>query len=420
MSTIPRSIGPYTVVKKIGSGGQSEVFLAQHPVSKERVAVKLFPRGFGETPKRFKREMEAIHILAHSNIIQLLDMGTHKRRPYYVMPYMERGSLEDLLEQKHLFTLEETTQFIVPIAEALDFAHYKGIVHRDLKPANILLDEDLKPYVSDFGLAKVAYASSSLTGTQIIGTPYYMSPEQIQGKLVDCRNDVYSLGVILYEMLAAKRPFDAQRFDALMYQHVHEPIPNILNRRSDLPSEIGTIIQHALSKNKNNRFKTAGDLAKALVAVTQGLQIPENVKSPMTDDTEHAYTLVDLISKIKESLVRIITEQGDTKFVIFSSDESKNYYVQFMYSDDEQQLVGETVSNEFLLVEHKLNREQTIMLSSSGWQPPHPNLSVNFFREWNKFGIDDCDEIAQETVRVLTEIYGCQIAAGIKIIVNIE
>jgi serine/threonine-protein kinase len=205
----PEKIGRYEIKNELGRGGMATVYHAHDPHFKRDVALKVLPREFLHDPTfraRFEREAQTIAQLEHPAIVPVYDFGEETGQPYIVMRYMSGGSLADRLRRESLAT-SEAARIVTRLAPALDEAHSQGIVHRDLKPANILFDQRGDPYISDFGIAKLSQDSATFTGSAIVGTPAYMSPEQARGeKDLDGRSDIYALGVILFEMLTGKRP----------------------------------------------------------------------------------------------------------------------------------------------------------------------------------------------------------------------
>src|SRR5688572_5413296 len=202
----PEKIGRYEIEAELGRGGMATVYRAYDPMFEREVALKVLPQEFLHDEQfrgRFEREAKTIARLEHAAIVPVYDVGNEKEQPYFVMRYMAGGSLSDRMNTKPI-SLEETARIIQRVAAALDYAHSKGIIHRDLKPGNILFDETGDPFISDYGIAKLAQSQTNLTGSSIIGTPTYMSPEQAQGNDIDHRSDIYSLGVIVYEMLSGK------------------------------------------------------------------------------------------------------------------------------------------------------------------------------------------------------------------------
>ncbi len=263
---IPQEIGRYIIKTELGRGGMATVYRAFDPRFDREVAIKVLPREMLHDPQfrsRFEREIKLIAALEHPSIVPVYDVGEENGQPYFVMRYMGGGSLSDLF-QRGGFSIQDTARIIERIAQGLAYAHRKGIIHRDLKPDNILFDDNGEPFISDFGVAKLSEASGSLTGSGVIGTPAYMSPEQAQGTEVDSRSDVYGLGVILYQMLSGHQPYSADTPMGVVVKHITEPVPEILNVNPDLPAEADEIIKTAMAKDKTRRYETTIDLAKAL------------------------------------------------------------------------------------------------------------------------------------------------------------
>jgi len=265
---IGQTLGKYQIVEQVGKGGMATVFKAYQPGLDRYVAVKVLPayyaheEGFAE---RFVREAKAIARLEHPNILPVYDFGQDDTLSYIVMKYVAGGTLKDRLEGP--LTVEEALATLRQIAAALDHAHDLGILHRDVKPGNILIDEKGWVYLSDFGLAKMVEGSVQITGTGTgIGTPAYMSPEQGQGLTVDERTDVYSLGVVLYEMLTGRVPYEAETPMAVVVKHITSPLPLPRSINPAIPEPVERVILLALAKDPDDRFPRAGQLVDALDA----------------------------------------------------------------------------------------------------------------------------------------------------------
>ena len=243
------------------------VYRAYDPSFDREVAVKVLPREMVHNlvfRARFKRELKLIASLEHPAIVPVYDVGEEEDgRQYFVMRYMGGASLSDWIK-KGALSLQDTAIIIERLASALDYAHSKGIVHRDIKPDNVLFDETNHPYLTDFGIAKLTETATSATGGGTMGTPAYVSPEQAQGAKVDGRADIYGMGVMIYEMLTGNKPYDADSPMSVAVRHITEPIPDILQDRPDLPIDVDTVIRTAMAKDKEDRFPTAVDLARAL------------------------------------------------------------------------------------------------------------------------------------------------------------
>ena len=263
----PDKVGRYKIKSELGRGGMATVYRAYDPSFDREVAVKVLPREMVHNlvfRARFKRELKLIASLEHPAIVPVYDVGEEDDgRQYFVMRYMGGDSLSDWIKRGAV-SLQDTAVIIERLASALDYAHSKGIVHRDIKPDNVLFDETNHPYLTDFGIAKLTESAVSATGGGTMGTPAYVSPEQAQGAKVDGRADIYGMGVMIYEMLTGNKPYDADSPMSVAVRHITEPVPEILQDRPDLPIEVDTIIRTAMAKDKEDRFPTAVDLARAL------------------------------------------------------------------------------------------------------------------------------------------------------------
>lgn len=260
-------IDRYEIKELLGKGGMAAVYLAHDPHFARDVAIKLLPREFLHDDKfraRFDNEAKFIASLEHPAIVPVYDYGHFEGQPFIIMRHMAGGSLADKLKQGPLLT-DEILQIISRIAEALQEAHQQGYVHRDLKPGNILFDQAGRAYLADFGIAKMTESTANLTGTGLVGTPAYMSPEQWDGsEALDGRADVYALGIILYEMLAGKNPFWADTPIKLMKKHVIDPVPDILKDRAGLSAGMKTVTDTALAKDRDERYSTSLELSASL------------------------------------------------------------------------------------------------------------------------------------------------------------
>ena len=267
-----KNIDHFEIRSELGRGGMATVFLGYDPRFDREVAIKVLPKEFLHDKKfraRFEREAKVIAQLEHPAIVPVYDYGEVDGQPYLVMRYMQGGSLDDRLE-KGPMQVGEILNIIERIASALSEAHSQGIIHRDLKPGNIMFDHQNNAYLGDFGIAKLKEATVSFTGSAIIGTPAYMSPEQVHGdKEIDGRSDVYALGIILFEMLTGQKPYKADTPAKLLMAHLLDPVPRVLEAKGDLPPGVDTVTSRALAKEPEQRYSLATDMSKALrIAIT--------------------------------------------------------------------------------------------------------------------------------------------------------
>src|SRR6266478_3375271 len=228
--------------------------------------------GIGTT--RFRREIEIAARLTHPNILPLFDSGVFDDQPYYVMPYIEGESLRQRIIRHKSLSIDDALRFAREIASALGYAHDHGLIHRDIKPENVLLSNGIA-LVADFGIARLTNADEqpALTAANaVIGTPAYMSPEQLEPlTAIDGRTDLYSLGCVLYEMLAGKPPFTGPNTQSILAQHLVDPVPALRRARQDVPLSVESVVEKALAKRVDQRFSTAGELVRAL---TGDLRLP--------------------------------------------------------------------------------------------------------------------------------------------------
>ncbi len=268
---IGQTIGKYHIVAQLGRGGMAEVYKAYQPGLDRYVALKVMYSHLADDQDfvgRFEREAAAVARLRHPNIVQVYDFDVQDSRYYMVMEFIEGPTLKAELKERstkgQLFTLAEATRIFGALASAMDYAHARGMVHRDLKPANIMFTAEGQVVLTDFGIAHMMGDSHiTLTG-QVVGTPAYMSPEQGQGERGDERSDIYSLGVILYEMATGRVPFEADTPFAIIMKHISQPLPPPTDINPDVPRAVEQVICRALSKNPGDRHPTAGEMAQAL------------------------------------------------------------------------------------------------------------------------------------------------------------
>lgn len=272
---IGAKLGNYELIELIGRGGMSAVYRAYQPSVDRYVAVKILHDSLALDPKiiaRFEREARAIARLEHPHIVPLYDYGQQDDIIYLAIRFLDGGSLAARLSAEQRPSLAETARLLSQLAPALDLAHSQGILHRDIKPSNILFDQRGNPYLADFGIAGLTQATSDITGEGTIGTPAYMSPEQIMGDNVGPQTDLYALGTVIYEIITGRIPFDTENISSLVYKVVSEPPPPASIFRSDLPPAVSDVLAQALAKDPARRFSTAIEFAQAFERAISGVQ----------------------------------------------------------------------------------------------------------------------------------------------------
>lgn len=281
MST-PRQYGRYTVTQQLGKGGFATVYKAHDTILERFVALKVLHSYWAEDPdfvSRFKYEARTAANLTHPNIVTIYDTGQEEGHLFIAMTYVDGQTLDRVLEQEGLLSIERATRIIEQMAAALDYAHGQGVLHRDIKPSNIIVEnaawgESVK--LLDFGLVKAMQNSAALTSTgSLLGTPAYMSPEQVHGdRNLDGRSDIYSLGIVLYQMLTGALPYEADTPTRQMMKHVLDPVPDILATKPDLPPATRAVIQKVLAKQPGDRYQSGAELVAALRALDAQRAVP--------------------------------------------------------------------------------------------------------------------------------------------------
>lgn len=286
-----RRLASYDLLEPIGHGGMAIVYRARQERLDRTVAIKVLSENLAastEFMERFRREARTAANLRHPNVITVHDFGEDEERgvPYLVLEYIEGPTLADLMDAG----LDDARipDLLDGIAAGLDYAHARGVIHRDIKPGNVLLTEEGRPVLADFGLAWLLEgAHLTLTGG-VIGTPEYMSPEQAAGEPIDHRSDVYALGVVLYEMLIGERPFVAETPIGVLLKHLQDPAPSVLIARPELPAAVDEVVSRVLVKDPNERFSSAGELARAFRAAFTGATTPTTPVPPLVFPTSAA------------------------------------------------------------------------------------------------------------------------------------
>jgi serine/threonine protein kinase len=287
------SVGPYRIVEQLGQGGMATVYKAYHASLDRDVAIKILHPSLKEDENfyaRFQREAQIVAKLQHPHIVPVFDFAMERNEPYIVMKYITGQTLKSLLKRQHL-SLEETLKILPSVADALTYAHNRGILHRDVKPSNIMVDNDNTPYLADFGLARIASSGeSTMSQDVLIGTPNYISPEQARGdKDLGPATDIYSLGIVLYEIVVGRVPFTADTPYAVVHDHIYKPLPIPSHVNPTVPPALEHVLLKALSKDPLDRYPSAIALMEAFQEAVVAAQVTElsaaSVKMERFEDT---------------------------------------------------------------------------------------------------------------------------------------
>ena len=299
---IGKTLGRYEILKEVGRGGMATVYSARQKSINRQVALKILPPYFLHDPnffERFRREVQVITTLEHPHILPIYDYGKVNDIPFIAMRLLTGGSMREMIQEGGVQQLVAVQRPLNQIAQALDYAHHNNIIHRDLKPGNILMDDSGNAYLSDFGIAHVA--GSNITGTGILGTPAYMSPEQVNGQVISNYSDIYSLAIVLFELITGELPYKDKILSAILIKHVTEPLPLIRDFRDDVPPEIDAVLAKAASKKPEDRYDTASEFAQAFsealntVSMSTSTLLPQVVVQSKTDEIAFDETMLLLM-----------------------------------------------------------------------------------------------------------------------------
>lgn len=313
-SLIGKSLGRYEILEEIGAGGMAVVYRANDSRLDRDVAIKVIRKGafpadhMDRILKRFEREAKALARLSHPNIMKVHDYGEHEGSPYLVMEYLPSGTLKKKMGKPMQW--EQAIRLILPIAEALDYAHSQNMIHRDVKPSNILLTGRGQPMLTDFGIAKILEVEEgqTLTGTGMgIGTPEYMSPEQWKGG-ASPRSDIYSLGVVLYELLAGRKPYIADTPADLLLKQATEPLPRLSMFAKGLPANVEKVLFKAMERKPEDRFTSMSEFASSLETLLKGS--PASVSKRQMEDSQATFDQFATEEPKKQNRTQTLTDPG--------------------------------------------------------------------------------------------------------------
>ena len=326
----------YKLLEKIGEGGMGIVYKAKCTLLNRFVAVKILKAELSDDKdfiSRFKREANSIASLSHPNIVSVYDVGSENNINFIVMEYINGKTLKQIINEDGRLSSLNTLDITLQIAKALQCAHKNNIIHRDIKPDNILITDDNIVKLTDFGIAKVADSVTITNSNKIIGSVHYFSPEQAKGKLVDCRTDIYALGIVMYEMVTGRVPFNGETSISVAMMHIQEPVIPPKQVVIDVPENINVVILKALEKEPINRFQTAKELAEILNTIKDNLNLEVNFNNRSIDATtvmmEPDITLsnTEIDSTVvmnQETILETLIIKNDKKGLFKNNGTSKN------------------------------------------------------------------------------------------------
>lgn len=286
-----QTLGRYRVLEALGRGGMARVYRGYHPQLDRYVAIKVLRPDLAEEeefPARFQREARAVAALRHPNIVQVFDFDVQRGVYYMVMELLEGDTLKtrlnDLRVRGEKMALGEMTRVLLDVLAGLSYAHGEGMVHRDIKPANILLTKRGQAVLADFGIAHIVGGTRHTVSGALMGTLNYMAPEQGLNNQSDARSDIYSLGIVFYEMLTGRTPFEADTPLAILMKHINDPLPLPRSIDPSIPEPFERVVLKALAKRPEDRYQSAEDMARALRAAAEeaGVELPERVSLPLS------------------------------------------------------------------------------------------------------------------------------------------
>jgi serine/threonine-protein kinase len=265
--------GRYRLESKLGSGGMSTVYLARDETLERWVAAKVLHREISDQPdqlERFRREARAVAQVSHPNVVAVIDAGEDGGRPYIVFEYVDGETLKQRIDRAGRLPLDEAAAYAIEVGRGLGAAHQRRLVHRDVKPQNVLIDSEGRAKVTDFGIARELEQDGLTKTGRVLGTTDYVSPEQAMGQLVDARSDIYSLGVLLYEMLTGEVPFTADNLVGVAMKHVNEKMPDVQRKRPEASSALAAVVERATQKKPDKRY---ADMSAMLADLEAALEV---------------------------------------------------------------------------------------------------------------------------------------------------
>ncbi|MBU3114078.1 Stk1 family PASTA domain-containing Ser/Thr kinase [Clostridium lacusfryxellense] len=311
----------YELLEKIGEGGMGVVYKAKCHLLNRFVAVKILKAELSDDEDfvmRFKREATSIAKLSHPNIVNIHDVGSENNINFIIMEYINGKTLKQIIKEDGRLSPQKTLDIVLQVAKALECAHSNNIIHRDIKPDNIMITQDMMVKIMDFGIAKVMDSSTITISNKVMGTVHYFSPEQAKGKLVDCRTDIYSLGIVMYEMVTGKVPYNAESSITIAMMHIQETAIPPKKIITDIPENINQVILKAMEKEPIKRYQTANEMVKILMSIKEN----PNYKIGVNNNIDNATRLMDTVisSDIRDDLTTIMSPTSGEDETMINND----------------------------------------------------------------------------------------------------
>lgn len=305
----------YKIIKEIGAGGMANVFLAEDLILERQVAVKMMAYNFHNDEasiRRFKREALSTTELTHPNIVNVVDVGEEKN-PYIVMEYVEGYDLKEYIKEHYPIPYKKTISIMSQILDAVEYAHKHNIIHRDLKPQNILIDNDETVKITDFGIA-VALSENSITQTNsLLGSVHYISPEQARGSMATKQSDVYSLGILLYELLSGKVPFDGESAVSIALKHFQNDMPSLKESDSSIPQALENVVLKATAKEAQARYTSVREMKEDLMTALSPSRENEPIFTPESNANDSTRVLTPVVAPVERASENKQNDLSDTR-----------------------------------------------------------------------------------------------------------
>jgi len=311
----------YELLEKIGEGGMGSVYKAKCHLLNRFVAVKILKAELNNDEDfvaRFKREATSIASLSHPNIVNVHDVGAEEHINFIVMEYIDGKTLKQIIKENGRISSRETLDIVFQVAKALECAHKNNIIHRDIKPDNIMIMEDNMVKVMDFGIAKVADSRTATNCNNVMGTVRYFSPEQAKGNFVDCRTDIYSLGIVMYEMVTGQVPYNADSAISIAMMHIQEPVIPPKEIITDIPENINQVILKSMQKEPIKRYQTAREMADVLKTIKQYPNFKININKGPDDATRIMAPAV--VSDIGNDFTTVMSQVSEDEKTMMKTD----------------------------------------------------------------------------------------------------